>query len=197
MMSQQTQYPYAGQGYGVYQKPSQQPIFSWQPSASKNQGSLFPIHSTQPKLPFLEMLHLADFSRFLNDLICHDPHWPPMSTKFPLDIPKFEGNPGEDLGDHVTTFHLWCLPNSLRDDSVHLHLFQRTLIGDATKWYIELDHSRYSYFSNLAMVFLNHFQLLVRYDANTELQANFEQTKTDHISDHIQEWRNQKRLIKV
>jgi hypothetical protein len=39
------------------------------------------------------------------------------------------------------------------------------------------------------MAFLNHFQLPVRYDAGTELLANFEQTTVDHISDHIREWR--------
>jgi hypothetical protein len=47
------------------------------------------------------------------------------------------------------------------------------------------------------MVFLNHFQLPVRYDADTELLANFEQTKDDHISDHIREWWHWKSLIKV
>jgi hypothetical protein len=55
----------------------------------------------------------------------------------------------------------------------------------------------YSYLNNLAMVFLNHFQLPVRYDASTELLANFEQTKSDHISDHVREWWHRKRLIKV
>jgi hypothetical protein len=47
------------------------------------------------------------------------------------------------------------------------------------------------------MAFLNHFQLPVRYDAGTELLANFEQTSVDHISDHIREWRHRKSLIKV
>ena len=47
------------------------------------------------------------------------------------------------------------------------------------------------------MAFLNHFQLPVRYDADTELLANFEQTSVDHISDHIREWRRRKSLIKV
>jgi hypothetical protein len=47
------------------------------------------------------------------------------------------------------------------------------------------------------MVFLNHFQLPLRYDANTELLGNFEQTKENHISDHIREWRGKKSLIKV
>jgi len=47
------------------------------------------------------------------------------------------------------------------------------------------------------MSFLNHFQLPVRYDADTELMAKFKQTKEDHISDHIQEWRHWKSLIKV
>jgi hypothetical protein len=65
------------------------------------------------------------------------------------------------------------------------------------KWYIELDHSRYSSFGKLAMAFLNHFQLPMRYDVGTKLLANFSQTKDDHISNHIQEWRHRKSLIKV
>jgi hypothetical protein len=120
-----------------------------------------------------------------------------MPTKLPSNIPKFEAKPNEDPGDHVTTFHLWCSSNSLKDDSVQLRLFQRTLIGSAAKWYIELDRSRYSFFGELAMAFLNHFQLPVRYDAGIELLANFEQTSADHISDHIREWRRRKSLIKV
>jgi hypothetical protein len=47
------------------------------------------------------------------------------------------------------------------------------------------------------MDFLNHFQLPVRYNAETELLANFGKTKVNHISDHIREWRCQKSLIKV
>jgi hypothetical protein len=76
-------------------------------------------------------------------------------------------------------------------------LFQCTLIGSAAKWYIELDRSQYSSFGELAMAFLNHFQLPVRYDTNTELLANFEQTSADHILDNIREWQCQKSLIKV
>jgi hypothetical protein len=111
-----------------------------------------------------------------------------MPTNLTLDILKFEGKSGEDPGDHVTTFHLWCSSNSLKDDSVQFGLFQCTLIGGVAKWYIELDNSRYSYFNDLAMVFLNHFQLPVRYNVDTELVANFEQTKVDHISNHIRKW---------
>jgi hypothetical protein len=108
-----------------------------------------------------------------------------MPTKLPLDIPKFKAKPNEDLGDHVTTFHLWCSSNSLRDDSVQLCLFQCTLIGSVEKWYIVIDRSRYYSFGQLAMDFLNHFQLPMRYDADTKFLTNFEQTKADHISDHI------------
>jgi hypothetical protein len=133
----------------------------------------------------METLHFPDMTRLLNDPICHDLRWPPMPTKLPLEIPKFEAKPNEDPGDHMTTFHLWCSSNSLKYDSVQLCLFQRTLIGSAPKWNIELDRSRYSSFSELAMAFLNHFQLRMRYDVDTKLLANFEQTKVDHISDHI------------
>jgi hypothetical protein len=90
-----------------------------------------------------------------------------MPTKLPSNIPKFEANLNKDPGNHVTTFHLWCSSNSLKDDSVQLRLFQRTVIGSVVKWYIELDHSRYSSFDELAMDFLNHFQLPVRYDVGT------------------------------
>jgi hypothetical protein len=105
----------------------------------------------------METLHFLDLSRLLNDLICQYPHWPPMPTKLPSDIPKFEGNLGEGLGGHVTTFHLWCSSNSLKDNYVRLYLFQCTLVGGALKWYIELDGSRHSYFNDLVMVLLNHF----------------------------------------
>jgi hypothetical protein len=71
------------------------------------------------------------------------------------------------------------------------------LIRSITKWYIKLDRSRYSSFGELEMAFLNHFQLPVRYDAVTELLANFKQTTVDHISDHIREWRCRKSLIKI
>jgi hypothetical protein len=47
------------------------------------------------------------------------------------------------------------------------------------------------------MVFLNHFQLPVRYDVGTELLANFEQDNATHISNHIREWRRRKILIKA
>jgi hypothetical protein len=80
---------------------------------------------------------------------------------------------------------------------IQLCLFQHTLIESVTKWYIELDCSIYSTFCELAMVFLTHFQLPVRYDVGTKLLATFEKTKVDHISDHIREWRHWKSLIKV
>jgi hypothetical protein len=47
------------------------------------------------------------------------------------------------------------------------------------------------------MVFLNHFQLPIRYDAGLELLSTLHQDTTTHISDHIQEWRRRKRLIKT
>jgi hypothetical protein len=197
MMSLQMKNPYAGQGHGFYQNLGQQPNFSCQSGASQTPGPFLPDYQQQPKLPFLVKLHLPDLTRLLNDPICHNPRWPPMPMKLLLNIPKFEAKPNEDLGDHVTTFHLWCSSNSLKDDSIQLQLFQCTLIGSVAKWYIEFDLSRYSSFGELAMAFLNHFQLLVRYDACIELLTNFEKTTVDHISDHIREWRHRKSLIKV
>ncbi len=43
------------------------------------------------------------------------------------------------------------------DDSVRLWIFPYTLTGNATKWYIELQHASVNTFDALAMEFLKHF----------------------------------------
>jgi hypothetical protein len=149
------------------------------------------------QLPFLATLDLPDLSRILNDLIRHSPQWPAIPAKLPSDIPKFDGKPGEDPNNHVMTFHLWCSSNSLMDDSIRLRLFQRTLTGSAAKWYIELPRGFFTDFNTLAMAFLTHYQLPIRYEMGTKILSSFKQTKATHISDHIHEWRRRRRLIKL
>jgi hypothetical protein len=141
------------------------------------------------QLPFLATLDLPDLSRLTNDPIYHSPVWPAIPAKLPSDIPKFDGKSGEDPNNHVMTFHLWCSSNSLMDDSIHLRLFQRTLTGSVEKWYIELPRASFHDFNSLAMSFLTHFQLPIRYEMGTELLTSLRQTTSVHISDHIHEWR--------
>ena len=131
------------------------------------------------------MLNLPDLSILTNDHVAHDSAWPAVPTKIPSDIPKFEGKPGEDPSEHVTMFHLWCSSNSLHQDSIRLRIFQCTLTRPTVKWYIELPRGAFALFDDLAMTFLNHFQLLVRYDVGTELLSKFWQDKATHILDHI------------
>ena len=126
----------------------------------------------------------------MNDPVSHDLAWSAVPKKIPSDIPKFEGKAGEDPSEHVTTFHLWCSSNSLHDDLIYLRLFQRILTGPAAKWYIELPRGAFTLFNDLAMDFVNHFQLPVHYDVGMELLSTFWQDKSMHISNHIQEWRN-------
>jgi len=148
------------------------------------------------QLPFLATLELPDVSKLTNDPILHNPYWPPVPTKVPGDCPKFEGKAGEDPQAHVMTYHLWCSSNSWVDDSIRLRLFQRMLTGVATKWYIELPRGIFQDFNTLAMAFLTHFQLPVRYEAATHLLTSLKHDKATHISDHIHEWRHHRRLIK-
>ena len=85
----------------------------------------------------------------------------------------------------------------LNDDSIRLHIFQRTLTSVADKWYIELPSFTYDSFLDLATIFLNYFQLLVWNDVGIDLLSTFMQNKATHIFDHIQEWRRRKRMIKA
>ena len=118
----------------------------------------------------------------------HYPQWPPMPANIPLDIRKFDGKVGEDPPKHIMSFHLWCSSNNIVYDSVILKLFQSTLTGVAAKWYIELPHATYHDFSSLASMFLQYFQLLIRYDKGVEILLSCYQNKSTHIMDHIHEW---------
>jgi hypothetical protein len=198
----QTQNPW---GYYPILPPSGQPGSSlWGQTAYAPTGlptGLPPQSHQYPQvnrqLPFLATLDLPDLSRILNDPIRHSPQWPAIPAKLPSDIPKFDGKAGDDPNNHVMTFHLWCSSNSLMDDSIRLRLFQRTLTGAAAKWYIELPRGFFSDFNTLAMAFLTHYQLPIRYDTGTEILTSFKQGSGTHISDHIHEWRRRRRLIKL
>ena len=69
------------------------------------------------------------------------------------------------------------------------------MIGTAAKLYIELPSTAFSSFWDLASAFISHFQLSVPYDFGMDL-STFRQNKATHISDHIQESRKRKSLIK-
>jgi hypothetical protein len=113
-----------------------------------------------------------------------------MPAKLPSEIPKFEGKAGEDPANHIMNFHLWCSSNNIMDDSIRLRLFQCTLTGPSTKWYMEeklgSDHVT---FESLDKTFFTFFQLPIRHDNGIKLLSKFKQTSSTHIADHFHEWR--------
>lgn len=74
------------------------------------------------QFPFVATLEFPDLTHLTNDPISHSPWWLVIPIKFPSDIPKFNGNPGEDPSTHIMTYHLWCYSNSLNDESICLHV---------------------------------------------------------------------------
>ena len=65
------------------------------------------------------------------------------------------------------------------------------------KWYIEILQHSCVYFGSLAIVFLTHFQLPILYKMGIDLLTSLCHNTSMHISDHIHEWRRQRRLIKA
>ena len=120
-----------------------------------------------------------------------------MQTKLPSDIPKFEGKAGECPQNHIMTFHLLCSSNNIIDDSIRLRLFQCTLTGAAAKWYIELPQAKYPDFNSLDFMFLQYYQLPVRYDEGVEILLSCFQSTATHIIDHIYEWQCHCSLCKI
>ena len=114
--------PFMGQmGGGYYPTSQDHGIYSNQPYVNQSYQGAW-NQPDQPRLPFLANLNLPDLSILTNDLVAHDLPWLFVPAKIPSDIPKFEVKSGEDPGDHVTTFHLWCYSNSLNHDSFRLML---------------------------------------------------------------------------
>ena len=135
-------------------------------------------------------------SKLTNDPIRHHFALAPVSVKIPINIPKFDGKTGEDPANNITTYHLWCVSNSSLDDSIKLQLFPKTLTSNAAKWFIELPSASFFDFQSLAIAFLTHFQLPIRYETGIELLTSLRQNTTTHISNHIHEWRRHRRLVK-
>jgi hypothetical protein len=54
-----------------------------------------------------------------------------------------------------------------------VHLFQRSLTRDTTKWYIELKGGSFKIFNDLEMEFLMHYQFPIQYEIGTELLIHF------------------------
>ena len=119
-----------------------------------------------------------------------------MPQKLPSDLPKFDGKLGKDPKNHAMTFHCWCCSNSLMDDSIHLCFLQITLTRMTTKWYIEMPMNFFLDYGTLAMAFLTHFQLPIRYETGTELLTSLHQSNSTHIYDHIHEWKRMRKFIK-
>jgi hypothetical protein len=55
------------------------------------------------------------------------------------------------------------------EDSVRLRLFQCTLTGPSTKWYVEEKYGSHVTFESLAKEFLTFFQLPIRHDNGLEI----------------------------
>ena len=100
----QHQIPYAGVQRPIVQEIPSHPSYA-QPDLNR-------------QLPFVATFELPNLNWLTNDTIKYAPWWLVISHKLPSDIPKFNGNPGEDPSTHVMTYHLWCSSNSLNDDSV-------------------------------------------------------------------------------
>jgi hypothetical protein len=122
-----------------------------------------------PPMTYLVSLNIPDLTKLTNDPILHDPTWTNMPTKLPSDIPKFKGKSGEDLSNHVMTFHLWFSSNNIMDESILLRLFQRKLIGPSAKWYVEEKSGSHVTFESLVKSFMAFFQLRVGHDTGLEL----------------------------
>lgn len=101
---------------------------------------------TPPHFPYMASLNLPYLSRLIDSPIAHDPAWPAMSTKLPLDIPKFKGQETKDLANHIMSFHVSCSSNNIIEDLVHLCLFQRTLMGSSTRRYVKEQNETYDTF---------------------------------------------------
>jgi len=141
----QPMYNIGSQTVGGVQVSSIHPSSPWSESGAPN------------NLPFLATDDIPNLYKLTNDPIYYNLQWLLISRKIPTNLPKLDGKQWEDPGSHITTYHLWCVSNSMVDDSVWLRIFPRTINGNAAKWYIELPCVLINTFDALGMKFLKNF----------------------------------------
>ena len=91
---------YYGQGHGIYRN---------QTYMNHNYQGVWHI-LTQPSLPFLANLNLPNLSRLMNDPVSHDPTWPAVPNKLPLDIPSSREKQVKILVNMSLLFTFGALP---------------------------------------------------------------------------------------
>jgi hypothetical protein len=162
-----------------------------------NIGAKTGSNSNQPYMPYMTGLNLLDLNKLINNHIHYDPNWTSMPTKLPSNIPKFEGKTGEDPSNHIMSFNLWCSSNSIMEYSVRLRIFQCTLMGVVSKWYVYQPTNTHTSFASITKVFFTFFQLPVFHGVGIDIFTSFYQITATHITDHIHEWHKRHDLYKA
>jgi hypothetical protein len=134
------------------------------PSGPHDPSSSTQYFFSNMPFPFLATLNLLELLCLKNEPILHNLLWSAIPVKLPSYMSKFNGKPREDPPTHIMAYQLLCSSNSLMEDSVRLCLFHTFLTRDDAKWYVELKGSSFTSFNDLAMEFLTHFQLPIRYE---------------------------------
>lgn len=98
---------------------------------------------------------------------------------------------------NITTYHLWCVSNSLLDDSIFILLFPHTLANNTLKWFINFSTTSFNSFTTLVMSFLTHFKLHIWYEIGTKIMTSLWWNNATHIFDHIHEWGRCRWLVKA
>lgn len=87
-----------------------------------------------------------------------------MLTNLPSNIPNFQGQVEKDPSNHIMSLHIWHSSNNIIEDSVHLCLFQQTLMGPVARWYVNEPNVTYGTFEGIMKAFLLFLQLPLRHD---------------------------------
>ena len=66
--------------------------------------------------------------------------------------------------------------------------WKTNITGVVAKSYFEIPQVKYPYFNSLDFMFLQYFQLPIRYDEGVEIWLSSHQNTSTHITDHIHEW---------
>ncbi|OVA11235.1 G-patch domain [Macleaya cordata] len=113
----------------------------------------------------------------------------PPKFKYP-EMTKYDGSGPPKA--HIMMY-MGCMKPMGISDNMLAHLFQRSLVGNALEWFVELDRSKYPTWPMLADAFIKHFS----YGGDTrvtrrQLEA-MQQGPNESFTDYIARWRRKVR----
>jgi len=114
---------------------------------------------------------------------------PKVDVPKKFKVPEFDRYNGLTCPQNHIIKYVRKMANYSDNDSLMIHCFQDSLMGDAAEWYTGLSKEDIRTFDDLAAAFKSHYGFNTRLKPNREFLRSLFQKKDESFREYAQRWR--------